>query len=247
MNTTHHPLRNTLIAIWVWPLLALLVVGLVASHGKVLWFLCKGTWVLFAGVVQSFALFSTEKWKQNRQKWYMAVVCVLTLASFLLLPFGLAKWGLYMEYDINTHWTYVFKMNPSFGYDENIWLSMALHVLVPLLPIAVVDGLTHDTGVSFGMGPSSCSDASFSDGDSGRSRRGSGLWGGKTWLDDVWKGGQVSDDFIGRHGEFDLNDEARRVSEDMQQFHRAHPDADLSDHYYWDDVLDAETDDYLDD
>ena len=75
---------------------------------------------------------------------------------------------------------------------------------------------------------------------------GSGLWGKKGWLDDVWKGGQVSDDFIGHRGEFDLNDEARRVSEDMQQFHHNHPDADLSDHYFWDDVLDAETDDYLD-
>ena len=48
-------------------------------------------------------------------------------------------------------------------------------------------------------------------------------------------------------GEFDRNDEARRISEDMQQFHRSHPDADLSDHYGWEDVLDAETDDYLDD
>ena len=43
------------------------------------------------------------------------------------------------------------------------------------------------------------------------------------------------------------NDEARRVSEDMQQFHSNHRDADLTDHYYWDDVLDAETDEYLED
>ena len=57
---------------------------------------------------------------------------------------------------------------------------------------------------------------------------------------------EISDDFYGKHGEFDLNDESRRVSEDIQQFHRSHPDADLSDHYYWDDILDAETDGYLD-
>ena len=40
--------------------------------------------------------------------------------------------------------------------------------------------------------------------------------------------------------------EARRISEDMQQFHRSHPDTDLSDHYSWEDVLDTETDGYLD-
>ena len=42
-------------------------------------------------------------------------------------------------------------------------------------------------------------------------------------------------------------DESRRRSEDIQQFHRAHPDADLSDHYSWEDILDAETDGYLED
>lgn len=57
---------------------------------------------------------------------------------------------------------------------------------------------------------------------------------------------EISDDYYGKHGEFDINDESRRVSEDIQQFHRSHPDADLSDHYYWDDILDAETDGYLD-
>lgn len=57
----------------------------------------------------------------------------------------------------------------------------------------------------------------------------------------------MTKDYMGRHGEFDYNDEARRISEDMQQFHNANPDADLSDHYYWDDVLNAGTDGYLDD
>ena len=38
-----------------------------------------------------------------------------------------------------------------------------------------------------------------------------------------------------------------RKLERMQQFHNANPDADLTDHYYWDDVLNAETDGYLDD
>lgn len=54
-------------------------------------------------------------------------------------------------------------------------------------------------------------------------------------------------DYYGMHGEFDSNDESRRASEDIQGFHKLFPDEDLSDHYYWEDVLDAETDGYLDD
>ena len=61
---------------------------------------------------------------------------------------------------------------------------------------------------------------------------------------DFW---DATKDYYGKHGEFDFNDEARRVSEDIQQFHRAMPDADLSEHYYWEDILDAKTDGYLDD
>ena len=55
-------------------------------------------------------------------------------------------------------------------------------------------------------------------------------------------GGKNNSDFFGFHGEFDLNDDARRVSEDIQQFHNSNPDADLSDHYDWADLLDAKTD-----
>ena len=61
---------------------------------------------------------------------------------------------------------------------------------------------------------------------------------------DFW---DMTKDYLGKHGEFDYNDEARRISEDIQQFHNANPDADLSDHYYWEDILNAETDGYLDD
>jgi len=65
----------------------------------------------------------------------------------------------------------------------------------------------------------------------------------RSWLDDF----DMTKDYYGKHGEFDRNDESRRISEDIQQFHNSDPDADLTDHYYWDDVLDAETDGYLDD
>ena len=64
----------------------------------------------------------------------------------------------------------------------------------------------------------------------------------ESWLD----GMSMTKNYYGMHGEFDRNDEARRISEDMQQFHYNHPDADLTDHYNWEDVLDAETDGYLD-
>lgn len=61
---------------------------------------------------------------------------------------------------------------------------------------------------------------------------------------DFW---DMTKDYMGKHGEFDYNDEARRISEDIQQFHNANPDADLYEHYYWEDILNAETDGYLDD
>ncbi len=53
--------------------------------------------------------------------------------------------------------------------------------------------------------------------------------------------------YYGKHGEFDSNDESRRVSEDMQQFHANYPEVELTDHYDWHDELEAETDGYLDD
>ena len=50
-----------------------------------------------------------------------------------------------------------------------------------------------------------------------------------------------------REDVFRQYDESRRISEDIQQFHNANPEADLSDHYYWEDVLDAESNEYLED
>ena len=69
----------------------------------------------------------------------------------------------------------------------------------------------------------------------------------ESWLDRVLRGEDVCSGFYGRRGEFSRNDEAYRVSDDIRQFHRSHPDVDLSDHYYWDDLRDAETDGYLED
>ena len=60
-----------------------------------------------------------------------------------------------------------------------------------------------------------------------------------------YKTRRAPEGYYGMNGEFDVNDESRRVSEDIEQFANAHPDADVKDHYYWDDIIDAETDDYI--
>ena len=65
--------------------------------------------------------------------------------------------------------------------------------------------------------------------------------------DDVEDEYDMTRDYYGKHGEFDTNDESLRVSEDIRGFHHEFPDEDLTDQYYWDDVLDAETDDFLED
>ena len=217
--------------VWIWPLIVFL--GTFHWHYPCvgLRLLCKSTWVLFAGMLQSWAVLLIllgDNWYTDRRG---KVLIVLTVVSFFVLPFGLGRWeyqdGYIGSYGLSYHWTYV----------DNLFLSMIIH----MLPAALIGGLSSgdyypDHSSSYSSG------SSFY-----RPSSGSGLWGERTWLDDVWKGGQVSDDYYGHRGEFDLNDEARRVSEDIQQFHRAHPDADLSDHYFWEDVLDAETDDFLDD
>lgn len=60
-----------------------------------------------------------------------------------------------------------------------------------------------------------------------------------------YKSRRAANGYYGMSGEFETNDRSRRVSEDIEQFSNAHPDADVAEHYYWDDVLDAETDDYI--
>lgn len=60
-----------------------------------------------------------------------------------------------------------------------------------------------------------------------------------------YKTRRAPEGYYGMNGEFETNDRSRQVSEDIEQFSNAHPDADVTEHYYWDDVLDAETDDYI--
>lgn len=242
MNTTYKTFWIWLVVVWLWPLVLLLFTFHWNLPEVGLRLLYKSTWVLFAGMSQSWILLLADKKHHARPNWFVPVLVFLSLASLLLLPFGLGKWEWELHYNWDTYKSYQsFELNRYWEYDSNLLLSFAIHFLIPMCIGIVYDGLSLG-GYS---GVTSYSSSSREWQPPQQKRTGSGPWGEKTWLDDVWKGGQVSDDFIGHRGEFDLNDEARRVSEDMQQFHYNHPDADLSDHYYWEDVLDADTDGYL--
>ena len=221
--------RISMVLVWVIPLVVLLATFRWYRPCVGLRLLCKSTWVLYAGVLLScFPLSLVESPGKTVRKWVI-ILCVLAVLSLFLLPFGLIGWdfrGSYAEFGPDPFW----------HYGESLLSSFLIHIIPIAIPFILTSGDSSDI-------PSY--DGSWQP-DSGRSESGSGIQGEHTWLDDVWKGGQISDDYYGRHGEFDSNDEARRISEDMQQFHRSHPDAELSDHYNWEDVLDAETDGYLD-
>ena len=254
--------RITMLVLWLWPVILLLFIGRWNIVGKYWgWFLCKIPWLLFAGVMQSWVYLATKKVPQERKELFMIVMVFLTTASVFLLPFGLAKWDYYTTY-IGYESNFDFQMNPYWDYGENLLASFIIHFLAPLLPIVVVVGVSEAKGNS-DFGASSYSGYSYDDSERDESMdddllgaaAATGLYyaakhhhrHSDSWLDNVMRGGDISDSFIGHHGEFDRNDEARRISEDIQQFHNAHPDADLSDHYNWEDILDAETDGYLDD
>ena len=216
--------------LWGWPLVALLLTFHWREPAVVLRLLCKSTWVLCAGVCQSWVLLLAFRRGRCWPKWFVPVLAGLTVASLLLLPFAFMKW----EWNVSRG---VYAVSRYWRYGVGLMESFLVH-LAPVVPVCFV---YFGPGVGVDGGPDSFSGLGSGVGS------GSGLWGKRSWLDDVWRGGQISDDFYGRHGEFDLNDESRRVSEDMQQFHQNHPDADLSDHYFWEDVVDAETDGYLED
>ena len=220
-----------MVVVWLWPAAVLLFTFHWHRPCVGLRLLCKSTWVLYAGVLQGWIVVLTHLREDKHPDPRVTVFIILSVISLFALPFGLGRWeyrgdGYMGEFGLSTNWYYI----------DNLFLSFMMH----LLPVALVVELFRGALVPVDGRPGNI-DTSIDP-----SPTGSGLWGRKSWLDDVWKGGQISDEYFGHRGEFDLNDEARRVSEDMQQFHNSHPDTDLSDHYYWDDVLDAETDDYLD-
>lgn len=218
--------------LWVLPLLVVLFLQRwdVAYAGR--HFLYKSTWVLFVGVMLGWILIGRALRGFRQEAAWVVVYVVLTLASLVLLPFGLGRWEVVGgEYVLNPEWE----------YSGNFYLSMLVHTVVGSVAAAAA-GVSLE-GVDAHPGHSSYEPRPVPP----PRKSGTGLWGKESWMDHVWDGTGGTFDYIGKHGEFDRNDESRRVSEEIQQFHRAHPDADLSDHFFWDDIRDAETDGYLDD
>jgi len=166
-------------------------------------------------------------WHEFRDP-YRLTFSILFLVSFFLGPFWIKEytndyidnWAVYLLY---------------------LFFSFALH-FIPLSALAISLRIPEwlETGSSSSGGyyysDYSSGYDSYEDPDYDATEGGS-------WLDDM----SMTRNYYGMHGEFDRYDEARRISEDMQQFHSVNPDADLLEHYNWEDVLDAETDGYLDD
>lgn len=166
-------------------------------------------------------------WHEFRDP-YRLTFSILLLVSFFLAPFWIEE----MMNEKIDHWLV---------YLLCLVISGMLHI-VPLVALAIAlripDWLEKNSSLGGGYYYADLDSNNDSHEDPGH-----GTTKGESWLDSM----SMTKNYYGMHGEFDRNDEARRISEDMQQFHYNHPDADLSDHYYWDDVLDAETDGYLDD
>ena len=216
--------------LWLWPTILVLALFHWSEPMVGTRLLYKSTWVLFAGSMQSvFACLSRNR-PANTWDPILLVSVILLIASTFLLPYGMMRWKWYYSYPVVRS----FELSHTANYLDNLYLSGLLHSLPFGLLCYIVFG-----------GDAAEIDLKSNDYPQMNTPSGSGTWGEKTWLDDVWKTDK-SPWLYGKHGEFDRNDESRRASEDIQQFHGSHKDADLSDQYFWDDILDADTDGYLD-
>lgn len=63
---------------------------------------------------------------------------------------------------------------------------------------------------------------------------------------DILFGSSMTDNYIGRHGEFDRNDEDRDICEDMFAMRSRNHDADLEAHYGWENKMNYDCDGYAD-
>lgn len=63
---------------------------------------------------------------------------------------------------------------------------------------------------------------------------------------DILFGSSMTDNYIGRHGEFDRNDEDRAICEDMFGMRSQNHDADLEAHYGWENKMNYDSDGYAD-
>lgn len=228
---------------WIWPLLVVLAVFDWKMPQVVMRLFCKLSWVLFAGMAQGLILLCVYKVYLRTHDFWADMMVWFFILSFFVLPFGMCEW------DVSKH-TGAVEASVMWDYGTSFLLSFLAHMIpgIMLLHLAHPGNHPADQPSTRKVKPWDTGRMADWQEAERKARRSSGLGytGWDSWVEDLWNGGGVSGDYYGHRGEFDLNDEARRVSEDMQQFHNNHRDADLSDHYYWEDVLDAETDDYLD-
>ena len=229
---------------WIWPLILVLCLLQWEYPSVGLRLLYKSTWVLYAGVTQSWCLLLGTLKRYDLKKW-MNLLGIFAVLSFFLLPVGLGRWEFYNQYK-NGVMNSTYQLARDWSYGANLLLSLLLHGLA-IMPISLIYVLANPSEppiYSGGMETGEYDSSLDSDLDAAIGL-GAGAWMAKSWGNSqLFK--PLSDSYYGHHGEFDRNDESRRISEDMQQFHSNHPNADLSDHYFWDDVRDAETDGYLD-
>ena len=230
---------------WLWPLILLLCTFEWGYPSVGLRLLCKSTWVFFAGITQSMCLL----WAcQKRYVWddkVFVLAMFLFVVSFFLLPFGMVEWGFHYQYKNGTM-DRTYRFTSDWSYLLNLFLSFLLHCLSFVLQSIVYAIANPEESKRYAGGVQTRDYDSNMESDlDAVIGIGAGAMMAKSWMDSPFFK-PISDDYYGHHGEFDLNDEARRSSEYMQQFHQAHPKEDLSDHFFWDDIQDAGTDGYLD-
>ena len=114
-----------LVAIWLWPAILLLATFHWQEPLVGVRLLSKSTWVLFAGTLQSWGLysfyFSDQGWRIDNWFW---VLVGLSVASLFLLPFGLRNWA-------------VCGPSSAWSYLENLLLSIFIHSA----PYFIIKGL----------------------------------------------------------------------------------------------------------
>ena len=118
-----------LAAIWLWPAILLLATFHWQEPLVGVRLLSKSTWVLFAGVLQSWVLYSfyysDQGWAVDKWFWVLVEISVVSL---FLLPFGFGRW----------EWAHSqFGRAIGWSYGENLLLSMFIHYA----PYGLVKGL----------------------------------------------------------------------------------------------------------
>ena len=214
---------------WLWPMVLLPFVFVWFYPSVALRLLCKSTWWLFAGVAQNWCLLVAVMNRWKYVKVLLWVMGILVVPSVFLLPFGMMK-PFYLNH--MRDWFYL----------GNLFLSVVLHVGAFVL-VSVVAVIAHPEEFP-SYGSAGTYDPDPDDELDAVMGAAAGAMMAKSLMDSpLFK--PISDDYYGRRREFDLNDESRRVSEDMQQFYSGRRGADKTDHYDWADVLDADTDGYF--